>query len=50
MVTFIAPVIVYPGEDEMEALAMNGYMVMKGEVEPKFINNIFKIIYLKGIF
>jgi len=35
MVGFIAPVVVYPGEDEMEALAMNGYMVMKGEVEPK---------------
>lgn len=35
MVNFIAPVTVYPGEDEMEALAMNGYMVMKGEVEPK---------------
>ncbi|MBI9053100.1 MAG: butyrate kinase [Bacteroidales bacterium] len=35
MVSFIAPVIVYPGEDEMEALAMNGYMVMKGEVDPK---------------
>lgn len=35
MVSFIAPVVVYPGEDEMEALAMNGYMVMKGEVEPK---------------
>ncbi len=35
MVSFIAPVVVYPGEDEMEALAMNGFMVMKGEVEPK---------------
>ena len=35
MVKFIAPVVVYPGEDEMEALAMNGYMVMKGEVTPK---------------
>ncbi|MFP4024463.1 MAG: butyrate kinase [Thiohalospira sp.] len=35
MVQFIAPVVVYPGEDEMEALAMNGLMVMKGEVEPK---------------
>ena len=35
MVDFIAPVVVYPGEDEMEALAMNGYMVLKGEVEPK---------------
>ncbi|HKL08986.1 MAG TPA: hypothetical protein VJ896_09435, partial [Bacteroidales bacterium] len=35
MVHFIAPISVYPGEDEMEALAMNGLMVMKGEVEPK---------------
>ena len=35
MVTFIAPVIVYPGEDEMEALAINGWMVMNGELEPK---------------
>ncbi|MFC2104619.1 butyrate kinase [Bacteroidota bacterium] len=34
MVSFIAPIVVYPGEDEMEALALNGYMVMKGEVEP----------------
>lgn len=31
----IAPVYVYPGEDEMRALAMNGLMVLKGEVEPK---------------
>jgi len=38
MIGFIAPVVVYPGEDEMEALAMNGYMVMKGEVEPKIYN------------
>jgi butyrate kinase len=35
MVSFIAPVIIYPGEDEMHALAMNGLMVLKGEVEPK---------------
>jgi butyrate kinase len=35
MVQFIAPITVYPGEDEMEALAMNGLMVMKGEIEPK---------------
>ncbi len=35
MVTFIAPVIIYPGEDEMHALAMNGLMVLKGEVKPK---------------
>lgn len=34
MVSFIAPVTVYPGEDEMEALAMNGLMVMRGEVKP----------------
>lgn len=35
MVSFIAPVTVYPGEDEMEALAMNGWMVLNGEIEPK---------------
>lgn len=35
MTTFIAPVIIYPGEDEMHALAMNGLMVLKGEVVPK---------------
>lgn len=33
MVEFIAPVKVYPGEDEMRALAMNGLMVLKGEME-----------------
>lgn len=31
----IAPVFVYPGEDEMAALAMNGVMVLDGEVEAK---------------
>lgn len=35
MVGFIAPVVVYPGEDEMAALAMNGLMVLRGEVEAK---------------
>ncbi|MRT92998.1 butyrate kinase [Ancylomarina sp. 16SWW S1-10-2] len=35
MVSFIAPVVVYPGEDEMKALAMNGYMVLRGEIEAK---------------
>jgi butyrate kinase len=30
-----APVHIYPGEDEMRALAMNGLMVLKGEVEVK---------------
>ncbi len=32
MVGFVAPVFVYPGEDEMSALAMNGLMVLRGEV------------------
>ncbi len=31
----MAPVHVYPGEDEMKALAMNGLRVVKGEVQPK---------------
>lgn len=35
MVGFVAPVFVYPGEDEMSALAMNGLLVLKGELEPK---------------
>lgn len=34
----IAPVHVYPGEDEMRALAMNGLMVLRGEVIPKEYN------------
>lgn len=31
----IAPVYVYPGEDEMKALAFNGLMVLNGETEVK---------------
>lgn len=31
----IAPVFAYGGEDEMEALAMNGLAVLRGELEPK---------------
>lgn len=31
----MAPVHVFPGEDEMRALAMNGLMVLMGELEPK---------------
>jgi butyrate kinase len=31
MVKFIAPVIVYPGEDELAALAANGLMVLSGQ-------------------
>ena len=33
MVGFIAPVEVYPGEDEMAALALNGLMVINGEMK-----------------
>ncbi len=35
MVSFMAPVVIYPGEDEMHALAMNGLMALKGEIIPK---------------
>lgn len=35
MVEFIAPVKVYPGEDEMRALAMNGLMILRGETMAK---------------
>lgn len=35
MVKFIAPVRIYPGEDEMRALAINGLMVLRGELTPK---------------
>ncbi|MDO5663760.1 MAG: butyrate kinase [Bacteroidia bacterium] len=31
----IAPVYVYPGEDEMKALAENGTLILSGEIEPK---------------
>ena len=34
-VSFIAPVLVYPGEDEMEALALGGLRVLKGEEQAK---------------
>ncbi|MEE4256432.1 MAG: butyrate kinase [Bacteroidales bacterium] len=30
-----APVFIYPGENEMEALAMNGYRIIRGEAEVK---------------
>jgi butyrate kinase len=35
MVSFIAPVVVYPGEDEMTALALNGLMVLRDEITCK---------------
>jgi len=34
-VDWIAPVKVYPGEDEMRALAFNAYLILKGEAEAK---------------
>lgn len=34
----LAPVHVYPGEDEMKALAQNGLRVVTGEVKPKIYN------------
>ncbi|MGC8865103.1 MAG: butyrate kinase [Bacteroidales bacterium] len=35
MVSHLGPIIVYPGEDEMEALAINGLMVLRGETQPR---------------
>jgi butyrate kinase len=34
-VSFIAPVYIYPGEDEMKALAMNALMVLNGEIDAR---------------
>ena len=34
MTDFIAPVVVRPGENELEALAMNALRVLRGEIEP----------------
>jgi butyrate kinase len=39
MVQFIAPVEVYPGENELESLAENGYGVLAGEFEVKTYSN-----------
>ncbi len=33
--SFIAPIRIYPGENELEALALNALVVLKGEIEPK---------------
>jgi len=35
MVEFIAEVVIYPGEDEIKALAFNGLLVLKGEISAK---------------
>ncbi|MFO7933814.1 MAG: butyrate kinase [Bacteroidales bacterium] len=34
-VSFIAPIFIYPGEDEMHALALNGSLLMKGSITAK---------------
>ena len=34
-IDFLAPTYCYPGEDEMEALAMNALAVMRGQCEAK---------------
>jgi len=34
-VSFLAPVLVYPGENELEALALGVLAVLRGEVEPR---------------
>ncbi len=34
-VGFIAPVFIYPGEDEMKALALNGSMLLNGKIEAR---------------
>lgn len=34
-VGFIAPVVMFPGEDEMAALSLNALMALQGEVTPK---------------
>jgi butyrate kinase len=34
-VEWIAPVVVYPGEDEMQALAEGALRVLRGEEQPR---------------
>ncbi len=38
MVEFIAPVVVYPGEDELKSLAFNGLLALDGKVEIKIFS------------
>ena len=35
MVRYIAPVAIYPGEDEMQALAENGLRVLQGKEQTR---------------
>ena len=34
-VEFIAPVLIYPGEDEMRALAQNGLLLRSGKIKAR---------------
>jgi butyrate kinase len=35
MIHFLAPVVVYPGEDEIKSLAFNGLLALNGKIEVK---------------
>jgi butyrate kinase len=34
-ISFLATIVVYPGEDEMEAMAMNARLLLSGELQPQ---------------
>lgn len=36
MISYLAPIVVYPGEDEMAALAMNGLRILRGETVKEY--------------
>ena len=42
-VNFIAPVVIYPGEDELESLAENGYGVLSGEFKVQEYNREYLV-------
>ncbi len=50
-VGFIAPVFIYPGEDEMRALAQNGALLLKGQIKAREYSteNIVKGLDLDSI-
>ena len=41
-VEFIAPVVIYPGENEMESLALGGLRVLRGEEKAKTFVKVVK--------
>jgi butyrate kinase len=43
MVSFVAPVVIYPGEDELHALIWNGLLVLKGQIKPKEYNESYMV-------